>query len=250
MSAPGSKGTHWLYEGVWAVLTDLFRVPREPPSLPGDSGEPARAYRPCEGWLRYRKTVFWILLLLVDFVLIAAWIAVTSRHPWVGLALLVPWVILIVVPDVIVYIALHLRYDSTWYVLSGRSMRIRRGIFIISETTITFDNIQNVKITQGPLQRCFGFSDLVVETAGGGGGGPHGHSHMGAHVGLLEGVEDAPAMRELIMSRVRASRSPGLGDEHAREERGAGSRRGWTDAHLEALREIAAHAAALRAAAG
>ena len=65
-------------------------------------------------------------------------------------------------------IAIHLRYDTTWYVLSDRSMRIRCGILNIYETTITYENIQNVSIHQGPLQRYDGFSDVHVETAGGG----------------------------------------------------------------------------------
>jgi uncharacterized membrane protein YdbT with pleckstrin-like domain len=45
------------------------------------------------------------------------------------------------------YIAIHLRYDTTWYVHGDRSLRIRRGIWVIHETTLTFENIQNVKTT-------------------------------------------------------------------------------------------------------
>ena len=64
-----------------------------------------------------------------------------------------------------VYVALHLRYDTTWYVVTDRSLRIRRGIWVIEETTITFENVQNVSITQGPLERAFGIATLVVDTA-------------------------------------------------------------------------------------
>ena len=68
--------------------------------------------------------------------------------------------------------ALHLRFDTTWYVMTERSLRIRRGIWVIREMTITFENVQNVKVQQGPLQRFFGISSLVVETAGGGSAEP------------------------------------------------------------------------------
>ena len=36
------------------------------------------------------------------------------------------------------------------------------------ETTISFENVQNVEVRQGPLQRYFGIADVVVQTAGGG----------------------------------------------------------------------------------
>lgn len=64
--------------------------------------------------------------------------------------------------------SIYLRYDTTWYVFSDRSMRLRRGIWLIRESTINFDNIQNVKVTQGPLQRFFGVASVLIETAGGG----------------------------------------------------------------------------------
>ena len=47
--------------------------------------------------------------------------------------------------------------------------RIRRGIWIIHETTITFENVQNVVVQQGPLQRWYGIANVLIETAGGGG---------------------------------------------------------------------------------
>jgi hypothetical protein len=147
---------------------------------------------------------------------------------------------------VLAYVAIHLRYDTTWYVISERSMRLRHGVWSVHETTITFENVQNVQVSQGPLQRYFGFSDLVVQTAGGGGSaGPHGHAAGGgAHAGRIEGVEDPNAMRELIMAKVRASRSAGLGDEP-----GVGRAPMWDAVHIDALRAVAARSAALRAAA-
>jgi uncharacterized membrane protein YdbT with pleckstrin-like domain len=74
----------------------------------------------------------------------------------------------LIAPDVIAYVGLHLRYDTTWYVFTDRSLRIRRGIWVIHETTITFENVQNVAVAQGPVQRYFGIADVIVQTAGGG----------------------------------------------------------------------------------
>ena len=38
----------------------------------------------------------------------------------------------------------------------------------VREMTVTFANIQNAPVNQGPIQRALGIADLQVETAGGG----------------------------------------------------------------------------------
>ena len=219
------------YRGVWIVLRDWFRVPSEPPSLPAPSDGGVRSFRPAPGFLRYLSFQFWILLALFDGLILVAWILITIAMPIVGLALALPALIIAIVPDIAAYVALHLRYDTTWYVMSDRSIRLRRGIWIIQEITITFENVQNVSVSQGPLQRYFGIADLTIQTAGGGGMGPHG-APTGGHVGLIEGVSDADALRDLIMEKVKASRHAGLGDERDAPH-GV-----WSSLHLDALRGI------------
>ncbi|MCA9305240.1 MAG: PH domain-containing protein [Phycisphaerales bacterium] len=239
------KASEWVYRGLWGVLTGWFRVPREAPTLPTRAGETLDARRPSEAWLRYRKFWFWLFLAITDIFFIAVWIAVLATNLIVGIILAPLFIALIVLPDVFAFIAIHLRYDTTWYVFSPRSVRIRRGIWLLHETTITYENIQDVSVQQGPIQRHFGFANLLIKTAGGGGGSPQAGA-LGAHVGLIEGVHDANELRDLIMSRVRASRSAGLGDDD-HDERGAGVGGGFTPAHLEVLREIAAAAKRLSA---
>jgi membrane protein YdbS with pleckstrin-like domain len=216
---------------------DWFRVPAEPPSMPATADDELRTFRPDEGFLRYLRFQFWILLAIIDGAILLAWIAITIAVPWLGALLAIPAFVIAVVPDIIAYIAIHLRYDTTWYVLGSRSLRMRRGIWVIRETTITYENVQNIKVTQGPVQRYFGIASVLVETAGGGGGG-HQQGHGGAgnmHCGLIEGVADAHHIRDLILTRVRRSTSAGLGDERHEAQR---QRPEWTPAHLQVLREI------------
>ncbi len=109
--------------------------------------------------------------------------------------------------------------------------------------TITFENIQNVTVTQGPLQRWFGIANVLVDTAGGGGGAAkeaHGQASLGAHRGLIEGIADAPRIRDLLLARLRRSRTAGLGDEaHERPSpMRARPAPAWRPEHLAALREI------------
>ena len=204
----------WCYKGVWGVLTGYFCLPNGPPTLPSLQGETVEYMRPSLAFLNYRKFFFWIGLFAIDLVLVVLWGVFTTGWPLGGLLTAPLWLFVIIVPDIVAYIAIHLRYDTTWYILTDRSMRIRRGIWSIYETTITFENIQNVHIAQGPLQRHFGFANLMVMTAGGGGMGQEGQA-MGSHIGLMEGLDNAAELRERILARSQFN--TGLGDERGSE---------------------------------
>ncbi len=236
MSERIEQMSKWFYRGLWGVLTRWFRVPDHPPTLPAVSGESITAFQPDIGFLRYLLVPFWIGLLVFDGMVFVGWLAIMIASPLWGLILAVPALVLAVLPDVIAYLAVHLRFDTTWYVMSDRSLRIRRGIWVIHETTLTFENVQNVTVRQGPLQRYFGIANLLVETAGGGQPQPgsQGMQTTASHRGLIEGIADAQRIRDLIMMRLKLSRTTGLGDE--------GEVRGrepvWTENHLLALREI------------
>jgi len=233
MSRRVEEATAWVYRGIWGVLTGWFRVPSGPPSPPGRLDEESRSFRPSNGFLRYLKLKFWLVLVIVDVAIFAGWLALFVFRPKLALWLAPVAVAIAVVPDVIAYIAIHLRYDTTWYVFTDRSLRIRRGIWIIHETTITFENIQNVAVNSGPLERYFGIANVTVDTAGGGQAHKEkgGHQAANYHQGLIEGIDNANEIRTQILMRVRRSRSAGLGDEGI-------SAADWSHAHVALLREI------------
>jgi len=238
------RAAQWIYTGIWRVLVDLFRVPDEPPTLPVRGGEHLESFRPARGFLAYRKLWFWIPCIAIAIAIAVGWFILLVFLWWLALILLLPALVIAIIPHIVAYIALHLRYDTTWYVMTDRSLRIRRGIWTIHETTITFENVQNLKVTQGPVQRYFGIANLIVETAGGGGGAGRDQSGAAAAVanrGIIEGVSDARRLRDMILHRVRRCRSAGLGDE----DETAASAAGWRADHLAALREIRDELAAL-----
>jgi membrane protein YdbS with pleckstrin-like domain len=236
------EASRWIYRGVWAVLVRWFRVPPEPPTLPVVGGELPASFRPAAGFLNYLKLQFWIWLVIVNGAILIGWLVILAVSPMAGAILLPVALVLALLPDAVFFIALYLRYDTTWYVMTSRSLRVRRGIWIIHETTITFENVQNIKITQGPIQRIFGIADVLVETAGGGQGGDPSHGGGGGHghQGLIEGIADAPRIRDLILSRLRETQTAGLGDEH--EPHGGPAmpamHSAWGPAQLALLREI------------
>ncbi len=221
------------------MVTKWLRVPSEPPWLSGADDQSVCAFRPAEGYLEYLKFYFWIGLFAVDIVLVFGWVAILIANPFLGTVIApLAWAI-IILPDIVVYIAIHLRYDTTWYILSDRTLRIRRGIWTIQETTITFDNIQNVSVRQGPIERMYGICDVVVETAGGGGS----KSEAGpadVHTGLLEGVNNAEEIRQMIMKQWLATKTAGLGDEATEEgvEGISTNSNAWNPNHVAVLRQI------------
>ncbi|MDX2016691.1 MAG: PH domain-containing protein, partial [Planctomycetota bacterium] len=232
-------------------LTEWLRVPDGPPTLPGEADAAIRGVRPAEGFLRYLKFRFWLVLGIVDVGIILILIVLAFAAPVVAAILALPALVLLVVPDVVAWLLIHLKYDSTWYVLTDRAARLRRGIVVIDESTITYENVQDVTVTSGPLQRYFGIADVVIQTAGGVvTQGKHG-AHTTPNQGVIEGVADAQALRDLIMQRVRASKSAGLGDEDPRAPQpGPAPLRGGEPARREALglaREIAEVVRGMRA---
>lgn len=145
-----------------------------------------------------------------------------------GVVIALPMLVLIVLPDVVAYLAIHLSYDTTWYVITDRSMRLRSGVWTMHEMTLTFENVQNVEIHQGPVGAALRYRDFA---GGDGGRGRGAHAARagergGSNVGMLVGLENAAEVREWVMSRVRASRSSGLGAARVRGRpaRGAGGR--------------------------
>jgi uncharacterized membrane protein YdbT with pleckstrin-like domain len=113
---------------------------------------------------------------------------------------------------------------------------------VIHETTITFENVQNVEVAQGPVQRYFGIANVIVQTAGGGASKTShgGEKSSDTHVGILQGLDDADVVRDLILERVRRSRTAGLGDEHvpAPAQADHAPRSVYSTAHLAVLSEI------------
>lgn len=224
--------TEWAYHGLWGILSDWFKVPRGPPGLPVASDQALEQFKPAPEFLAYLRFLFLVGNVPAALVVLVGCLGISLVQPWLGL-LLGPIGLLLafwnIVPGLL---AVYLRYDTTWYVITGSSMRIRRGIWILHETTITFENIQNVSVHQGPLQRWFGIADVVVDTAGG--GRPAMEDQGGvSHRGLIEGVTNAHQIRDLLLQRLKLSKTAGLGDEEEAAATG-----GFGPAHIAALREI------------
>jgi membrane protein YdbS with pleckstrin-like domain len=204
----------------------LLRIPPPPEPPPGDETT-ARIFTAAPNFFRY-LTLIWALGSLFSLVIVlVAVVPVTigfldmQKHhrPYAALLFIIPALVFILVTAqrLFAFAILRLDFDKRWYVVTDRSLRIREGVLTVKEMTITFANIQNISISQGPIQRALGIADLQVETAGGGGGAQEGKGlSQNLHTGLLRGIANANEVRELIQARIKQLKDTGLG--HREEE--------------------------------
>ncbi len=199
-------------------IRGLLKIPPQPDPPSGAEGT-VQIFRAARGFYRYRLLTWGLrqASVVAGFFAFLALLSLSRDWPFSRLfsaleALGIGFFVL-QLPFSFLLIALDFKYR--WYMVTDRSLRIREGLFKIQERTMTFSNIQNVAIRQGPLQRFFGISDLEVRTAGGGesfGGDDDQSKADNLHIGYFRGVANADELRDAILMHLRRLRTSGLGD--------------------------------------
>ncbi len=256
-----------MYSVVRQTCERLLRIPHDPSPPPGDEAS-TRIFRAAPSYYKY-LLFLWALrslaaVAIIGVALVGPMVGIfieleRKGDAWAALLLLVPLVVLVpVVLGCLFQLAvLRLEYEKRWYVVTDRSLRVREGVVTVREMTVNFANIQNISISQGPIQRVLGIADLRVETAGGGAVSAAHHQHQpmeNLHTARFRGVNNAGEIRELIQQRLRLLKDSGLGDHeeltHAAPVRSPVVGVGASGALLVALRAVHAEAQALGQAAG
>lgn len=241
------------------LLCRMMKVPPEPVAPAGAPGS-IRTFHAARGFYYYRLIHWGIaqagaavgLLFGISFLRFVPDVTVIG----IPLATILGWIEVLTVAGFILQLPLgpllvRMDYEMRWYIVTDRSLRIREGILRVREQTMTFSNIQNLSIRQGPIQRLFGIEDLKVRTAGGGEspGDEHGQhpSIENMHEGFFRGVEDAGPIRDAILIHLKARREAGLGD-HEGDQRASPGRISPGEIYclLQAARSLRDEAAALR----
>ncbi|MEP3052241.1 MAG: PH domain-containing protein [Erythrobacter sp.] len=86
------------------------------------------------------------------------------------------------------------RYNARGYNISSDRLRVVRGIWWNSDTTVPFGRVQHIDVGQGPLARFFGIATLTLHTAG--------NYNSSVHLPGL-GLELANEMREEIRGHIK-----------------------------------------------
>ena len=209
-----------MYELLKRISFPLLKVEETQPEPPAghEKDESLRIFRACPAYLRY-KLFYWKLYAAVWGLAVLFASAVILAVDVRFIFLVIPLLLLAAYKAAVLYTVARLDYEMRWYVVTDRSLLIRQGVWNVREITLTFANAQNVRVNQGPVERLFGFSNVEVDTAGGGG---QKKEHGGQeHRALLRGLDDPQKVRDLILELLRHQRTAGLGDpdDHGHQAR-------------------------------
>ena len=229
-----------------ARVLRFLRVPHEPSAPAGDAD--VTVFRAAPNYFYYR-IVRWVATNTGALIGLLVGLAFLARVPTSLRSIsTIFWVIeafalaTFVLQAAIRLILLRIDIHQRWYLVSDRSLRIREGLITMKEKTMTFANIQNVRIEQGPLQRLLGIADVQVRTAGGGSKSSKEDESAGSkdmHIGYFRGVANAPEIRDAVLERLRKHADSGLGDPDDASEQ-------HPDSLMDAARALAVEAGALR----
>ena len=100
----------------------------------------------------------------------------------------------ILIGAILIFVLPHRIYRRWGYDMGSEQLRVLRGFLWRTDTIVPFNRIQHIDVAQGPLQRSFGLSTLIVHTAGT-------HNSIVTLPGLA--TADAETMRETIKGHIR-----------------------------------------------
>ncbi len=234
-----------IYETFKTRLFSLIKAPTHPPDPPAGSQGSIQTFRAAPNFLRI-QLIIWGLgfagAIIGELIFLGVELFMThgdgDRTGELALAALL--LVITIVGTIIKFFLIRIDYDMRYYVVTDRSLRIREGALLIHESTYTFANIQNLKVTQGPLERLLGLSNLIVETAGGASSAGDKHNKSAGHEGNLRGITNAREVRDQMLVLLKKYRDAGLGDP---EDRGkdvphAASPGEFSPAALQRLGEV------------
>lgn len=192
------------------LFVPLLKLSLQPPHLPEGSSL-VRQLRPSDAWLTYRYlgALLGLSGQLAGAVVLAA--AAVLKLGLAGGAVAVLLALIEVAGMGFALVTVRVDFELRHYLVGDRSLRVSMGALTRREVTLSYANVQNLEVSQGPLERAFGFKTLTVSTAGSGASRSGGAESMSHEVKLV-GLVDAEAVRELILGMLRGQRDAGLGE--------------------------------------
>jgi len=229
--------THWAKNAVLRVV----RVPSEP-HVPEGAEDSVRVFNAGRNYFTWRLIVWGIsnAVILLSLLLAFGFTFIPTLPPLARAILLmveagVAGVFVASIP--MTYFLQRLNYEMRWYIVTDRSLRIRSGVVLLQEITMTFANIQGIRVSANPIEGLLGLANVEVQSAGGGASNPHGSPSSG-HVATFAGVDNAAEIRDLLVERLRVYRDSGLGEKTVQQAQ--------VPLVLSAAREVLQEARALR----
>jgi membrane protein YdbS with pleckstrin-like domain len=237
-----------MYEAVKTLVVRLLRAPSRPPEAPAGSHDSVQVFRASPRYLTYRLLVYYLSSAAALCGLAVGGVATAAGGEWGGFAAVALSGAPVLFGLALGWFGVRIEYDLRYYIVTDRSLRVREGAWIVKEKTITYANVQNLRVVQGPLQRLFGIWDLKIDTAGGGGKSKQEKGTGGSHAVNMAGIENAYEVRDLVLSYLRAGAGggSGLGDPDDEDDGRSAASPLASPAVLAALRSVRAAAGDLQ----
>lgn len=160
----------------------------EPDPSPGYNQGLTPLHPPQKILIRVRMIIRSLILLTLALV---AEIALQTQLGTAPGMILLPVALLAILQVLILPNRIYRRWG---YDMGDEQLRVLRGFLWRKDTIVPFNRIQHIDVAQGPLQRMFGLSTLIVHTAGT-------HNSIVTLPGLA--TIDAEDMRETIKGHIR-----------------------------------------------
>lgn len=101
------------------------------------------------------------VLATIPFVIAAFVLSTTDvLPPWA------PGVPVVILAIVLIGVLPLKRYRSRGYHMAEDRLRVVKGVMFHADTVVPFSRVQHLDVEQGPLERAFGISRLILHTAG------------------------------------------------------------------------------------
>jgi membrane protein YdbS with pleckstrin-like domain len=189
------------------IFLPLLKLKFDPPLLPEGSAL-VRALKPSESWFTYRAltALFGLLGQVIGTGVLA--VAAVAKLGGLGVAIAV---LLVLVEALVVGFALvatRVDFELRHFLVGDRSLRVTEGALTHREATLSYANVQNLEVTQGPFERLFGFQNLTVTTAG----ADQVPGTENSHSVTLVGLSNAEEIRALILGMLHQRKDSGLGE--------------------------------------
>ena len=189
------------------IFLPLLKVTFTPPHLPEGSSL-VRSLKPSQKWLGYRylQTMFGFLNPFIGYGV--AMVPLIIKYRTVGAAIAVALFVLQCTVIGFALVVTRVDFELRHYLVGDRSLRVAQGAWKREEVTLSYANVQNIEVNQGPLERLFGFKSLTISTAG----ADTTPGQQNSHLVQLVGLENADELRALILGMLGHHKDAGLGE--------------------------------------
>ena len=157
----------------------------------------------------WRISAYIGFIIFVFFLLISVFAALLA----IGFGfykILTTFIIILILWIIFVEVWIRLAYNRWFYEFTPDNLKIERGVIFKRYSNVPYERIQNVDIRRGIIARIFGFSSVMIQTAGYSGGGRG--QGIGSE-GYIPAVskEEAEKIRDFVMKKIsKKGRSQGL----------------------------------------